>query len=219
MKKETKYYLLTGFLLLVLFAVFTAAVQNFDVRLNEATKTEVGFGALNFWFHKITGVNMLFYHITDWLGLVPIFICFLFGALGFIQLMKRRSVFKVDCDILLLGVYYIIVIFFYLTFETIPINYRPILIEGRLELSYPSSTALLVISVIPTLVLEAKRRLKNQKVIKIITFSSIVFAVFIVIGRLISGVHWLTDIIGSLLFSGGLYSALKATMILCCKDK
>ena len=135
MKKETKYYLLTGFLLLVLFAVFTAAVQNFDVRLNEATKTEVGFGALNFWFHKITGVNMLFYHITDWLGLVPIFICFLFGALGFIQLMKRRSVFKVDCDILLLGVYYIIVIFFYLTFETIPINYRPILIEGRLELS------------------------------------------------------------------------------------
>ncbi|MBR3610872.1 MAG: phosphatase PAP2 family protein [Oscillospiraceae bacterium] len=219
MKKETKYYLLTGFLLLVLFAVFTAAVQNFDVQLNEATKTEVGFGTLNFWFHKITGVNMLFYHITDWLGLVPIFICFLFGALGFIQLMKRRSVFKVDCDILLLGVYYIIVIFFYLTFETIPINYRPILIEGRLELSYPSSTALLVISVIPTLVLEAKRRLKNQIVIIIITFSSVVFAVFIVIGRLISGVHWLTDIIGSLLFSGGLYSALKATMILCCKDK
>ena len=219
MKKEIKYYLLTGFLLLVLFAFFTAAVQNFDVQLNEATKTEVGFGTLNFWFHEITGVNMLFYHITDWLGLVPIFICFLFGALGFIQLMKRRSVFKVDCDILLLGVDYIIFIFSYLTFETIPINYRPILIEGHLELSYPSSTALLVISVIPTLVLEAKRRLKNQKVIKIITFSSVVFAVFIVIGRLISGVHWLTDIIGSLLFSGGLYSVLKATMILCCKDK
>ena len=123
------------------------------------------------------------------MGLVPIFICIIFGGIGFVQLIKRKSLFKVDCDIILLGIYYIIVIGYYLIFEMIPINYRPILIEGFMEASYPSSTTLLVLSAMPTLIYQVNYRLKNDALKKIISISAILFSIFMVIGRLVSGVE------------------------------
>ena len=123
--------------------------------------------------------SMLIYTITDWLGLVPLFICMIFGGIGFVQFVKRRSLFKVDYDIIFLGVYYIIVIFGYLIFEMIPINYRPILIEGFMEGSYPSSTTLLVLSVMPTLIEQVNRRLEKDVIKKIISILTIFFSTFI----------------------------------------
>jgi undecaprenyl-diphosphatase len=87
----------------------------------------------------------------------------------------------------------------------VPINYRPILIDGNLEASYPSSTTLLVLTVMPTLKYQSDRRIANPVTRKVITVFVIVFAAFMVIGRLISGVHWATDIIGSVFLSSGLF--------------
>ena len=148
---------------------------------------------------------MLIYSVTDWLGLVPIIICMCFGVLGLVQLVKRRNLLKVDSDILLLGAYYVVVILGYLLFEMVPINYRPILIDGNLEASYPSSTTLLVLTVMPTLKYQSDRRIANPVIRKAITVFVIVFAAFMVIGRLISGVHWVTDIAGSVFLSFGLF--------------
>ena len=148
---------------------------------------------------------MLIYNVTDWLGLVPVAVCMVFGVMGLIQLVKRKNLFKVDGDILLLGVYYILVIAGYLIFEMIPLNYRPVLIEGRMEASYPSSTTLLVVSVMPTLAFEVRRRMKNTALRCALYVFTVVFTAFMVIGRTVSGVHWLTDIIGALLLSVGLY--------------
>ena len=131
------------------------------------------------------------------------------------QLLKRGSLLKVDFDILFLGIYYGIVIFCYLLFETIPINYRPIWIDGRLEASYPSSTALLVISVMPTLMWQVKRRLKSVHAKKAILIPAALFSAFMVIGRLISGVHWFTDILAALMLGAGLFSIYKASVLLC----
>ena len=148
---------------------------------------------------------MAIYTVTDWLGLVPILICMIFGGIGLVQLIKRRSLFKVDPDILLLGIYYILVIVGYLVFEMVPINYRPIPIDGYMEASYPSSTTLLVLSVMPTLSLQVNRRIQNRLLRTAINIFSILFSLFMVIGRTIAGVHWLTDIIGSVLLSAGLF--------------
>lgn len=126
--------------------------------------------------------------------------------LGLIQLIKRKSLFKVDKDILILGIYYVIVILMYLIFEMIPINYRPILIEGRMETSYPSSTTLLVLSVAPTLSFEIHKRTKDRRIVILVDIVNISFALLMVIGRLISGVHWLSDIIGSIILSSGLFA-------------
>jgi undecaprenyl-diphosphatase len=128
-----------------------------------------------------------------------------FGTLGLAQLVKRRSLLKVNFDILLLGAYYVVVILGYLLFEMVPINYRPILIDGNLEASYPSSTTLLVLTVMPTLKYQSDRRIANPVIRKAITVFVIVFAAFMVIGRLISGVHWVTDIAGSVFLSSGMF--------------
>lgn len=157
---------------------------------------------------------MALYTITDWLGLVPVVISMVFGGLGLLQLVKRKSFLEVDRDIIFLGIYYIVVILGYLIFEMIPINYRPILIEGRLEASYPSSTTLLVLSIMPTLTLQVKQRSKNRLFKKIIRIFAIFFSAFMVLGRLISGVHWVTDIVGAALLSAGLFLLYKASVSL-----
>ena len=205
MKDKGKRELMPGLVLLAGFIVWTILIRHIDVQRVGPRGTEIGVASFNVWFHRMTGVHMLIYTITDWLGLVPIFICMGFGLLGLVQWIKRRSLLRVDPDILLLGVYYLVVIFGYLLFEMVPINYRPILIEGYLEASYPSSTTLLVLSVMPTLKFQADRRVMSAVLRKSITIFVIVFSVFMVIGRLISGVHWATDIIGSVLLSSGLF--------------
>ena len=212
MKKNRINTLITGVLMLILFAVWTVLIQTVDVQAVGQNGTDIGFASLNTWFHKMTGVHMWVYTVTDWLGLVPIFICIIFGAVGLVQLIKRRSLLKVDKDIILLGIYYILVIFGYLIFEMIPINYRPILIEGRMEASYPSSTTLLVMSVMPTLAFQMQRRVRNTKVRYGLYAFTVLFTAFMVVGRSVAGVHWLTDIAGSVLLSSGLYLIYQGTV-------
>lgn len=218
MKKNGKKWMISGTTLMAAFAIWTWLIQTVDVQPHGQNGTEIGFAALNCWFHRITGVHMAIYAITDWLGLVPVAVCLVFGGVGFSQMIRRRSLIKVDRDILFLGVYYGIVIFGYLIFEMIPINYRPILIEGILEASYPSSTTLLVLSVMPTLVFQTGRRLKNVTGKRVTVILTTTFCAFMVIGRLVAGVHWLTDIVGAVLLSFGLYSIYRAAVIRWCKE-
>ena len=213
MKTKGRKLLIWGIGFIIAFALWTWLIQIIDVKPAGVNGTKIGFATINTWFHSVTGANMTLYIITDWLGLVPIFICMLFGGIGFIQLMKRKSLFKVDFDIIALGIYYIIVISGYLIFEMIPINYRPIFINGFMEASYPSSTTLLVLSVMPTLVFQANRRLKKAPIKRIIETITVIFAIFMVIGRLVSGVHWLTDIIGSVPLSVGLFYIYKGIVL------
>lgn len=214
MKTYAKKSLFSGLIFISLFTIWTFLIQLVDVQPIGLNNSNVGFATFNTWFHSLTDVNFTLYNITDWSGLVPIFICMIFAMLGLVQLIKRRSLIKVDLDIIILGVYYIIVIFGYLIFEMLPINYRPILINGFIEASYPSSTTLLVLSVMPTLVFQANRRVKNPTIIKVITILSAIFSLFMVIGRLISGVHWFTDIIGSIFLSFGLFYLYKGIALL-----
>ena len=219
MKKNGKKQLITGVLFMLVFVIWTWLIQKVDVQSVGQKGTDVGFAAFNCWFHRLTGVHMGLYTITDWLGLVPVFVCIVFGGIGLWQLIKRKNLFKVDTDLIYLGIYYVIVIFGYLFFEMCPINYRPILIEGILEASYPSSTTLLVLSVMPTLVLQANRRIENRYLKRIIYAFTSVFSAFMVIGRLVSGVHWFTDIMGAVFLSTGLFYLYKAVVLILSGDK
>lgn len=219
MKKNGKKQLISGGVLLVGFAIWTWLIQWVDVQPAGQGETDIGFASFNGWLHSVTGVHMSIYTITDWAGLVPIFVCMVFGGIGLCQLMKRRSLFKVDRDLILLGIYYVAVIFGYLIFEMIPINYRPILIEGILEASYPSSTTLLVLGVMPTLIFQVNRRVTNLTVKRIVCALAIAFSAFMVIGRLIAGVHWFTDIVGAVILSAGLFCLYKASVLMLCDGK
>ena len=147
---------------------------------------------------------MELYTITDWLGLVPIFVALGFAVLGLVEWIGRKSLFKVDKNILALGGFYIVVIAVYILFETVVINYRPTLIEGYLEVSYPSSTTLLVGCVMPTAMIQLGDRIRKRTLKRLLMLIIRIFIAFMVIGRIVSGVHWITDIIGGVLLSAGL---------------
>ena len=147
---------------------------------------------------------MSLYVITDWLGLIPIGVAFGFAVLGLVQWIKRKKLFKVDRSILALGGFYIVVMAVYVLFEFVVINYRPTLIDGYLEASYPSSTTMLVMCVMPTAMIQLHARIKSDVFRRCVLISIAAFTAFMVIGRLVSGVHWITDIIGGALVSAGL---------------
>jgi len=196
--------LFMGAVFLGAFVLWTVLVSYVDVRAIGQNASSVGFATLNGYVHNLTGVNMFLYTITDWLGLVPIGVAFGFAVLGLVQWVGRKSLFKVDRSILALGGFYIIVLAMYIFFEIVVINYRPVLIDGYLEASYPSSTTMLVMCVMPTAMMQLHARIKSDVFRRCVLISIAAFTAFMVIGRLASGVHWLTDIIGGALVSAGL---------------
>ena len=204
MKKETKKNFGIAAILLGAFVVWTAAVQLLDVQPIGPQGSTVGFATVNSWIHNLTGVHMSLYTVTDWLGLVPIAFAIGFALLGLIQWVKRKHLRQVDFSILVLGGFYLLVMAVYVLFEVFVINYRPVLINGCLEASYPSSTTMLALCVMPTTLMQLNARIKSQTLKRWVGFGITAFILFMVIGRLLSGVHWFTDIIGGALLSAGL---------------
>ena len=201
MKKKNKKMLVLGASLLAAFALWTVLVRFVDVQAIGPEGSSVGFAALNGFVHELTGVNWFLYTVTDWLGLVPIATALGFAVLGLVQWIKRKSLLKVDRNLLTLGGFYVVVMAVYILFELVVINYRPTLINGYLEASYPSSTTMLVMCAMPTAMMQLRTRIKNDLFRQCVMFTIAVFIAFMVIGRLVSGVHWITDIIGGALFS------------------
>ena len=196
--------------MLIAFVMWTVAIRFVDVQAIGPQESSVGFATINQFVHNLTGVHMSLYTITDWLGLVPLMFVMGFGTLGLIQWIKRKHLLKVDYSILVLGGFYIVVMAAYVLFEVLVINYRPVLINGILEASYPSSTTMLVMCVMPTAIMQFNARIKNNVLKRFVASAIIAFIVFMVIGRLVSGVHWFTDIIGGALLSTGLVLMYRA---------
>ena len=212
MKKKQKYFC-AAIGLFALFVLWTVLVSFVNIAPIGPNGSCVGFADLNGAVHKFTGVHMSLYMLTDWLGLVPIGVAIGFAIFGLLQWIRRKNILKVDRDIITLGIFYVLVLIVYVFFEFVVINYRPILINGYLEVSYPSSTTVLVMCVMPTLAIQLKKRIKNKVFSRCIIFMIFGFVGFMVIGRLASGVHWFTDIFGGALISASLVSLYVALQI------
>ena len=205
---SSKKRLFASLALFAAFLLWTTALLFVDVQPIGPLGSRVGFASLNRAVHALTGVHPALYALTDWLMLVPFAVCMAFGALGLCQLIARRSLLRVDRSLLVLGGFYIAVIAVYLFFERFVVNYRPVLIDGVLEASYPSSTTVLVLCVMPTAAMQLRARSKNRTLTRCVNGLIFAFTAFMVTGRLLSGVHWLTDILG-----GALISASLVTMV------
>lgn len=205
MKKRNQInFALTGGLL-IFFILFTIALMYIDVKPIGPRGTSVGFAAINESVKHLFDVNMFLYNITDWLGLVAILVALGFAVLGLVQLIKRKSLLRVDSSILVLGGFYLLVMSAYLFFEYNIVNYRPVLIDNILEASYPSSTTMLVTCVIPTAMMQFQHLIQNKTVRIVINTIFGFFTVTMIIGRMLSGVHWFTDILGGILLSSTLF--------------
>ena len=200
-KKLKKYLIITGGLFLI-FILFTVMVKTVDVQPVGPDRSKVGLASVNQCVFKFFGVNLLWYDITDWLGVFAIVFALGFAVFGLFQLIKRKSIQKVDCRILLLGVFYVMVIAVYLFFEVVVVNDRPIILSESLEASFPSSHVMFVNCIMATAMLQFHYYLRERKAW--LWMSDIVCVLIItatVIGRLISGVHWFTDIVAGILLS------------------
>lgn len=211
MENKVKKQVISAAVLFLLFVFFTAAVKIIDVQTIGPEQSSVGFGSLNRWVFETTGINLFWYHLTDWLGILAILVAGYYAIKGFLQLVTHKSLFKVDKSIIGMGILYVVVIAFYLLFEKVIINYRPILMDGYLEASYPSSHTMLVFCILLAAVVQLKSEGSSKSSILVIFYIAIVLVT--IVGRLLSGVHWFTDIIGGILLSAALVQLYKASSI------
>ena len=209
MKRRIVFQLELTVLLFIIFAVFTVAVKAYDVAPVGPVGTEVGFSSMNANFAEYVGFNKPLYVATQILGYFALLVCAGFAALGFSQLYRRKSIKRVSPDLILLGVFYLIVIAVYLLFEVAVINYRPVLISDETfpAASYPSSHTVLAVCVFSTASVVVRRLYyRRVRFHRILGGSFLALAALTVVGRAFSGVHWLTDIIGGVLLSLALVS-------------
>lgn len=200
--------LLTAGIGLLLTVILIALVRLVDVAPIGADGTSIGLSHLNQFVFDLFGVNMLWYNITDWLGVAAVLTGFVFAVTGLLQLIKRRSLLKVDREILSLGGLYIVVIGLYLFFENVIINYRPIIMPDNTspEASFPSSHTMLVCVIMGSAAMLINRYIRNKPLNRILRAVCYVIIGVTVVGRLIAGVHWFTDILGGILISVTLLS-------------
>ena len=214
---KNKKNILICVLLVLISIIYTLLVKYVDTSTIGPNGSVVGFSSLNSFVFNLTGNNMTLYKITEILGIIPILIALMYAVIGLIQVIDRKSL-KVDKELIALGILYIIVILIYVFFEKFIINYRPVLIDGILEASYPSSYTLLSICICGSALLINKYLFNNKKIYKYINIISIISMVLIVLGRLLSGVHWASDIIGSIIISITLLKILETYYLSIKKD-
>ncbi len=207
-----KFFVISG----VMFALFIAlifAVLLIDVQAIGPQGSEIGLATLNGAVRDFFGVNMTWYDLTEAFGFIALAVVAAFGVIGFCQLIRRKSIKNVDMDILLLAVFYVSVLAAYALFEICVINRRPVLMEGELEASFPSSHTMLVVSIMGSTVYQIIKRIKNIPLCIALSVICADIALITALGRLACGVHWLTDIIGGVLLGG----ALIFLYIACCR--
>ena len=205
---------MAGILFLFVFIILILLVKNVDVAAIGPQNTSIGLSSINKSFNELTGTNMFWYYFTQIMGIVAILIVVMFAAIGVMQLIKRKDIRKVDQCIIAAGCLYAVMLAFYVLFEKVVINYRPIIMpdETAPEASFPSSHTMLACVVLGSVFLLLPQYIDDKHSGKIIKIVCAVLMALTVIGRLVCGVHWFTDIIGGVFLSGALLMIFAAFM-------
>ena len=205
MTKPKKNLLIVSIALFALFFVFTLLVATVDKAAGNAPGTEIGFSHLNLAFfnatHKNGEISNGWYKLTEFLGYLALAEAAGFAVYDVAQLIVRKSLKKIDKDLFVLAAAYVLLAIFYVAFEKIVVNYRPVLENGEIAASYPSSHTMLTITIASTGIFMLRRRMTClPALISAETLSGAVMLVMTV-GRLLSGVHYFTDILGGVLLA------------------
>ena len=196
----------TSIILFFVCILYIVCLRFIDVREIGPNGSSVGFATLNQFFHNLLPWNEAWYKITKYLGILPFLWVAYYGLCGVVQVVQKKSLKKVDQKLILLGMFYVLLGSVYLFFEKFVVNYRPILMDGELEASFPSSHTMLAICVSVSALFMIGDYIKSENVRNVLDIASWAVMIVLVIGRTLSGVHWFTDIVGGILISAFLLS-------------
>lgn len=210
-KKNQRNFIATGILFFA-FILYTIIIKVVDVQAIGPENSKIGFATINQAIFTFFGDNPFWYHVTEVTGILALMVAAAFGLLGVAQLITKKSISKVDIDIIVLGGFYVLVMIFYVLFEVFIINYRPVVFDEGLEASYPSSHSMLVFCIMITAIMQFRSRIPEKRVLFIAEVVSIVIITVTVLGRLVSGVHWFTDILGGILLGAALVMLYYSTV-------
>ncbi|MCI5821602.1 MAG: phosphatase PAP2 family protein [Lachnospiraceae bacterium] len=214
-KKIFKFDFTPTIILYICFMVLTGLLVYVDVQPIGPGGSLVGLGTINEYVFSHIGKSVFWYNLTQLLGKIAILYMIGFAVYGLVQWVERQKIRRVDKDLIALAILYILIALHYVVFQLFIINFRPLLVINKMEASYPSSHTMLLICVMVSAILQFHYRIK-KKALRIVAeiFSGAVMVVTVV-GRLLSGVHWFTDILGAILLSAALstfYYALAKRM-------
>ncbi len=199
--KKSKKLLISTIVFGMLAIVYTIIIALVDKQSIGPNESQVGLATINKFFQERLGFNETFYKLSNLLGYIAFGIAFVYMVIGLIQLIKRKSIKKVDTEISILGLFYIITLIIYVLFEFVKINYRPVLIDGNLDPSYPSSHTLLAMFISTSAIFVNLKIIENKPLRITLNTITIILGLAILVGRIISGVHWITDILGGILIA------------------
>lgn len=201
-----KRLLITGTLLLIMSIVFTILITKVDISNIGPENSAVGFASIN---SKLTfNYNEKIYKISEYLGYVALLIPVVYAGFGFIQLIKNKSFKKINRELYILAGFYAVILLTYVLFEKLTLNYRPVILDEGLEASFPSSHTLMSLCFSISAIIANKSMFKDK--FKLVNILLLILGVSIVLTRYISGVHWFTDIVGSVLISSTYITYFKA---------
>jgi undecaprenyl-diphosphatase len=197
-----------------MFILTLILVLTVDVRAIGPKGTSIGLSTLNEEFHELTGENMFWYKITEFLGIFSLAVAGFVAAMGLYQLITRKSIKKVDREIITAGILYVVMFLLYIFFDKVVINYRPVIMSGETEVepSFPSSHTMLVIVVLGSAILLILSYIKDIKIKSSAISVLLILTAITVIGRLVCGVHWMSDIFAGVFLSLALLSLYAAYM-------
>ena len=219
MRKKFWIYISIACVLLLMFVALTVALVCVDVRKAGESQAPVGFATLNEAVFDTLGQHEFDRKMSELFGALMIAAAGAFGVLGLVQVIRRKGILRADRELYFMAGGLVLLAVAYVFFEVLVINYRPVLEDGELAASYPSSHTMLAVAVAGMGAIYLLRRFKPKRWHGSLGACLIGLACVTVISRLRSGVHWLTDILGGLLLGGLIVSVYGAACALWGKKK
>lgn len=213
MKKHIINFSITA-ALFVVFAVFTIIAKFVDTGLVLTTNTKIGLSSINKPIFDSIKISDAWGTVSTVLFLVAALVALALIVIGVREFIKTKQLSKVNHKILFLIGLYMLTVFFYFLFEILIVNYRPLLDEGLAKASYPSSHTLLVCVVCLSACFVVPDYIKNKPLKITIISLLILISLLTPVTRMLAGMHWFSDIIGSLLLSAALVMCYYSTTCL-----